>query len=145
MARYHAEIVVYLHTFRRPSVKALVIVTKQSIMPLTFKNSFEDWANQIKLAKLWQYATSAANDGTGTLNSNTIVFLFFLNTCMSLTKHPKNWETALWGKERLYWKKGLLKERLYWKKGFIERKTLWNLVKIVKIGQNCELLSNFWK
>ena len=24
----------------------------------------------------------------------------------SLFKHPKNWETALWGKERLYWKKG---------------------------------------
>ena len=35
-------------------------------------------------------------------------------------KHPKNWETALWGKERLYWKKGFIKERLFWNKGFIE-------------------------
>ena len=33
--------------------------------------------------------------------------------CVLLIKHPKNWETALWGKERLYGKKGLTKERLY--------------------------------
>ena len=41
-------------------------------------------------------------------------------------KHPKNWETALWGKERLYWKKGFVKERLYWKKGFIKERLYWN-------------------
>ena len=53
-----------------------------------------------------------------------------------ILKHPKNWETALWGKERLYWKKGFinrqasLKERLYWKTG--------------KFGKNCGILSKFW-
>ena len=65
-------------------------------------------------------------------------------------KHPKNWETALWGKERLYWKKGLMKEKLYWNKGFFWNrpfieinallKKLWNSVKIVKFGKNCEIL-----
>ena len=75
-------------------------------------------------------------------------------------KHPKNWETALWGKERLYWKKGfiekkaLLKKRLYWNKVFIEINALmnkllnlvklWNLVKIVKFGWNCEIWLKLW-
>ena len=41
-------------------------------------------------------------------------------------KHPKNWETALWGKEMLYWKKGFIKKKsfieikAFLKKGFID-------------------------
>ena len=31
-------------------------------------------------------------------------------------KHPKNWETALWGKERLYWKKGFIERKASLKK-----------------------------
>ena len=51
-------------------------------------------------------------------------------TMRSFTKHRKNCETALWGKDKLYWKisfierKALLNERLYWKKEVIERKAL---------------------
>ena len=37
-------------------------------------------------------------------------------------KHRKDCETALYGKESLYQRKGLFKERLYLKTGFIERK-----------------------
>ena len=76
-------------------------------------------------------------------------------------KHPKNWETALWGKVRLYWKKSfierkaLLKERLYWKKGLIETNSkiwpnskiwskFWNLVEILKFGQIFEILPKTW-
>ena len=70
-------------------------------------------------------------------------------------KHPKNWETALWGKVRLYWKKGsierkaLLKERLYWKKGLIETNSkIWskfqNLVQVLKFGWNSEIWPNIW-
>ena len=49
---------------------------------------------------------------------------------MQFLKHPKNWETAQWGREILYGKKGFierkasLKERFYSKKCFIERKAL---------------------
>ena len=66
---------------------------------------------------------SSCYDGTITRQ-----MLLCLSCAKRQTKHPKNWETALWGKEGLYWKKGfierkaLLKERLYWKKSFIERK-----------------------
>ena len=70
-------------------------------------------------------------------------------------KHPKNWETALWGKVRLYWKKGfierkaLLKERLYWKKGLIETNSkIWskfqNLVQVLKFGWKSEIWPNIW-
>ena len=70
-------------------------------------------------------------------------------------KHPKNWETALWGKVRLYWKKSfierkaLLKERLYWKKGLIETNSKnWskfqNLVQVLKFGWNSEIWPNIW-
>ena len=44
----------------------------------------------------------------------------YVRVCI-VNKHPKNWETALWGKERLYWKKGFInRQRLHWKKDFIE-------------------------
>ena len=59
-------------------------------------------------------------------------------------KHPKNWETALWGKERLYWKKGFIEGKALLKK----KKNGQNLniltkfgkfVEIMKFGQNCEI------
>ena len=42
--------------------------------------------------------------------------------CVAMMKHRKDCETALYGKESLYSKKGFIQERLYLKTGFIERK-----------------------
>ena len=57
-----------------------------------------------------------------------ILRLFTINfspvAVVACHRKNKNCETALKGKERLYWKKSLIERKAYWNKGFIERKAL---------------------
>ena len=44
----------------------------------------------------------------------------YSHRCQKPHKHPKNWETALWGKERLYWKRGFIERKALLKKGVLK-------------------------